>query len=75
MRNVCVIKVTVCLLVSTEALLHVFGRRQTASCYVFEGNTITLLLFSLNIYLLFNSVILIEKKPVFKFLFFFFLAV
>lgn len=66
MRNVCVIKVTVCLLVSTEALLYVFGRRQTACCNVSEGNTITLLLCSLNIYLLFHSVILMKKEVVLK---------
>lgn len=53
MRNVCVIKVTPCLLAYTEALVYVFGRRQTACCNVFEGNTITLLLCSLNMYLLF----------------------
>lgn len=62
MRNVCVIKVTVCLLVSTEAVLYVFGRRQTACCNVFEGNTITVLLCSLRIYLLFNSVIIMKKN-------------
>lgn len=45
MRNVCVIKVTVCLLVSTEALLYVFGRRQTACCNVSEGNSHTFVMF------------------------------
>lgn len=75
MRNVCVIKVTVCLLVSTEAELYVFGRRQTACCNVFEGNTITLLLCSLQIYLLFNSVILMKKIQIKAFFFSFYSAV